>query len=207
LYRRYRVPVRSVVLLLRPQARHKNLSGSVRYEAQTGTGHMNFGYEIVPLWERPVEPLLAGPVRMLPFAPLCRLPENVPLVEGLESVIRRVVERLEREAKGELGKKLWTATYLLTGQRVSPEQAHTIFQGVSHMHDSSTYQMILDEGIIKGRVDELKDTLLRLGPKRFGPPEAAVVDAVTAINDPERLERMRDQLLDVSGWEQLLAVP
>ena len=67
-------------------------------------------------------------VLAVPFAPLCRLPENVPLLEGLESVIRRVVERLEREAPGEQGRKLWTATYLLTGLRVSPEQAHTIFQ-------------------------------------------------------------------------------
>jgi hypothetical protein len=207
LYRIYRVPVRSIVLLLRSKAQHSNVNGSVHYEGVSGPGSTDFRYVIIRLWEQPVEELLAGSLAMLPFAPLCRLPENLPLVEGLGSVIRRVVERLDREAGEEQGRKLWTATFILTGLRVLPEQAHEIFKGVSHMHDSSTYQMILDEGMVKGRVSEVKNTLLRLGPKRFGPADAAVVDAVKAIEDPERLERMRDQLLDVSSWEQLLAIP
>ena len=40
------------------------------------------------------------------------------------------------------------------------------------MRDSDTYQASLDEGRTEGRVDELHRTLIRLGRKRFGEPDA-----------------------------------
>src|SRR5437868_280604 len=60
LYRQYRVPVHSIVILLRPQASHPNLNGTLQYEARPGRGRMDFGYETIRLWERPAEELLAG---------------------------------------------------------------------------------------------------------------------------------------------------
>ncbi len=201
LYRRYRVPVHSIVLLLRPQAQHPNLDGGVRYAARGRPGHMDFGYEIVRLWERPAEDLLAGSLGLLPLAPLCRLPENVPLEEGLGSVIRRVVERLQQEATAEQVKRLFTATYLLTGLRVSRDRANAIFQGVAIMRESDTYQAILDEGRLEGT----KAALLRLGEKRFGPPGQAVKAALDAIEDIGHVHRLLDRLQDATDWEQLLA--
>src|SRR5262245_39704798 len=47
LHRQYLVPVHSIVVLLRPQAAHPNLSGIVNYAARPGRGGMNFGYEVV----------------------------------------------------------------------------------------------------------------------------------------------------------------
>ena len=41
------------------------------------------------------------------------------------------------------------------------------------MRESSVYQGILNEGREEGRVDALQKTLLRLGRKRFGEPDAA----------------------------------
>jgi predicted transposase YdaD len=202
LYRRYRVPVHSVVLLLRPQAQHPNLNGSVRYAARPGPGHMDFGYEIVRLWERPVESLLAGSLGLLPLAPLCRLPENVPLEEGLGSVIRRVVERLQQEAPAEQVKRLFLATYLLTGLRVPRARADAIFQGVAIMRESDTYQAILDEG----RLEDAKTVLLLQGNKRFGPPSDAVKAALDAIEDVGRVHQLLVQLLDATDWQQLLGV-
>src|SRR5262245_42112424 len=57
LHKRHRVPVHSIVLLLRSQAQHRNLNGAVLYEGRSGRGRMEFGYEIVRRWERPVDSL------------------------------------------------------------------------------------------------------------------------------------------------------
>src|SRR3954467_11608122 len=76
LHRQYHVPVHSILVLLRPQAAHSAVTGSVAYAARPGRGNMNFGFEIVPLWERSAETLLAGPLGAAPLAVLGALPEG-----------------------------------------------------------------------------------------------------------------------------------
>jgi len=56
----YHVPVHSIVLLLRPEAAHSNMNGVIDYAPRPGRGSMNFAYEVVRLWERPAEDLLAA---------------------------------------------------------------------------------------------------------------------------------------------------
>jgi hypothetical protein len=68
------------------------------------------------------------------------------------------------------------------------------------MHESSAYQIILDEGEVRG----LHYTLFRLGRKRFGEPDEAVRKAIEAMEDLERLRQMSEDLLDVSSWQELL---
>jgi hypothetical protein len=77
------VPVHSVVVLLRPRAESPALRGSVRYQARAGRGHMDFGFEIVRLWQRPVEALLSGSLATLPLAPLGQLPAGSSPDEAL----------------------------------------------------------------------------------------------------------------------------
>ena len=60
LFAHYHVPVHTIIILLRPQAAHANLNGVVRYAPRPGRGRMDFAYEVVRLWERPVEELLAA---------------------------------------------------------------------------------------------------------------------------------------------------
>lgn len=69
------------------------------------------------------------------------------------------------------------------------------------MRESSTYQAILEEGQAEG----IQRALLLQGRKRFGPPDAATQEAVRAITDVARLEKMSERLLDVSTWQDLLA--
>ena len=56
---------------------------------------------------------------------------------------------------------------------------------------SSTYQAILAEGrakaIQEGRVEGGRSFVLRLGSKRFGPPDAATQAALAAVASFERL--------------------
>ena len=85
------------------------------------------------------------------------------------------------------------------------------------MRQSTTYQAILregrqeglQEGLIEGRVSEAQRLLLRQGGLRFGPPDEPTRAAVEAIRDLDRLERMNDQVLDMSihDWEGLLGTP
>jgi predicted transposase YdaD len=203
LYRRYRVPVHTIVLLLRPRARHPNLSGTLHYQPRPGRGKMDFGYQIVSVWDWPVEGVLTGPVGLLPLAPLCQLPEGVSLEARLAGVIQRLVDRLLGEASPERAKKLLTAAFVLTGLRIDRNVAQQLFQGVQGMRDSSTYQLILDEG----RLEEARRLVIRLGRRPLGAPEPAALTLLQGITDVERLERMADRLTDVADWNELLRTP
>src|SRR5436309_4846118 len=60
LFAHYRVPVHTVIVLLRPEAAHANVSGVIRYAPRPGRGKIDFGYEVIRLWERPAEELLTA---------------------------------------------------------------------------------------------------------------------------------------------------
>jgi hypothetical protein len=51
----------------------------------------------------------------------------------------------------------------------------------------------------------LQNVVLRIAAKRFGPPAAGVPEAVRAVTDRERLERMAERVLDATGWDDVLA--
>jgi hypothetical protein len=71
---------------------------------------------------------------------------------------------------------------------------------MSDMRQSDTYLAILDEG----RIDQAKRMVLLMGGKRFGAPSEAAKAALDAMKDLEQLERLGEQLLDATSWQQLL---
>ncbi len=197
------MPVHSIVVLLRPKARHRNLTGTLRYEARPGRGKMEFQYERVRLWERPADHLLAGPLGLVPLAVLGALPAGLTEEEGLGDVISRLVERLQRDATPGQDAKLLTAAFVLTGLRIEPPLARDLFRGVRAMRESTTFQWILDEG----RIEALQKTLLCLGRKKFGPLPRTLGPTLKAITDVARLEALTERLLDVDTWQELLEEP
>jgi hypothetical protein len=60
LFAHYLVPVHTILLLLRPEAAHSNVNGRIAYEPRPGRGSMEFTFEVVPLWRRPADELLAA---------------------------------------------------------------------------------------------------------------------------------------------------
>ena len=62
------------------------------------------------------------------------------------------------------------------------------------MRESSTYQVILAEGRVEGRIEEAQDIVLRLGSKRFGPPDERVQATIRSIDSRERLELLSERL-------------
>lgn len=209
LHRSYRVPVRSILLLLRPQAMHRNMSGAINYAKTNQRSKMEFVYELVKLWEIPAEHFIDGDLGLTPLAPLGKLPENLPKEDGLANVIQRVVDRLLRESQPKKQKELLVATYLLSGLIITPEKAQELFKGAKAMQESSTYMAILEEGIEKGiekgTKETLTETILRLGTKRFGEPSPAMEKRLKRIHSKKRLEDLTDKILDAKSWEELMA--
>lgn len=108
LHRRHRLPVQSVILLLRPEADGPRMTGTLNLEIPGGDRYLSFCYNTVRLWEEPVDALLAGGVGTLPLAPLTRVTEA-----DLPHVVRRMQERIEREVSPAQAGALWTATHVL----------------------------------------------------------------------------------------------
>ena len=97
------------------------------------------------------------------------------------------------------------------GLRYPDAMIGELLRGVRAMRESSTYQAFLREGEAvgeaRGRASEARAILLRLGSRRFGPPDRRTRVAVQRLADLGRLERLTDRVLDVGSWEDLLAEP
>lgn len=150
------------------------------------------------VWQLPAEQVLAGGIGTLPLAPVGDVqPGDVP------DVIRRMKERLRGERRRGRAADVWAATYVLLGLRYSQAFADLLFQEVLGMEESVTYQAI----VRRGRIEGTRRLILRLGRKRFGPPDEAATAALNAIADVQRLEDLGERLLDVGSWQELLGLP
>lgn len=65
-------------------------------------------------------------------------------------------------------------------------------------------EAILEEGMAKGAVKQMRKYLLRHGRQRFGEPDAAIADAINQMDDLDRLEALADRVSAVSSWSELL---
>lgn len=132
-------------------------------------------------------------------------------VEALPAIVRQMEARIEAEAPDEAG-ELWVSTYVLMGLRYTRSFSTQLLKGVRAMKESVTYQAILEEGkeigkeigAVVGKTEEARALLLRLGRKRFGPPDASTVQTVVAISELETLEEWLERLLEVESWAELL---
>ncbi len=203
IYAHYKVPVHSILVLLRPEAAHSNQTGVIQYAPRPSRGRMDFSYEMDRLWQRPAKRLLAADLGVTPLAMLGQLPEGPSLEDRLTVVAQRIVERVIQEAPPERAKKLLADAYLLTGLRVRRDIAARIFRGVRAMQDSDTYLAILDEGQEK----HAKKTVLLLGEKKLGAPDESVKARLAGITDLERLDRMILQAVTAASWKEILETP
>jgi hypothetical protein len=75
---------------------------------------------------------------------------------------------------------------------------------------STVYQVILEKGQARGeargRVEEARTAVLRIGRSGLGAPSRAVRRALAGITDLHRLRRTVDQVLRVDSWKDLLEV-
>lgn len=200
LHGRHAVPVRSVAVLLRQKADSANLTGLLAYGE--GTGRVEFHYEVVRLWQQPVENALRWGLSALPLATLCQMPAGQSLPDALRTVVQQIQRRLGQEASHAESMRLMTAAYILTGLRVKKDAVSSIYRGVGLMTEMTAYDEALEEAAIA-----CHRLLVRQGRKRFGDPDAKTETELKSIRDLDRLERLADAILSAKSWSELLATP
>jgi len=196
LHDRFLIPVHTIAVLLRREADGAELTGLLSYGPRPELGGLRFAYRVVRVWEWQVEEVLRDGLGTLPLAPLSQQVTRATLPE----IVHRIDDRLRREGAPLEAATLWTATYVLLGLRFSDEIVTEALQGAGHMEESVTYQAI----VRRGRLQELRLTILRQGRKRFGPADGDTETALANIMDLERLQRMSERLLDAASWQELL---
>ena len=205
---KHKLPVRSVLILLRPQAESLRIAGGVG-EVNDADMYLEFRYRVIRLWEQPVESILGGGMGTLPLAPISKVAEG-----NLPQIISRMEQRLAGELPPSEVNETWTATFILLGLRYPPEVGAMLLRGARHMKESTTYQAILAEGEAKGeakgemlgRLHEAKTLLLRLGTRQLQPPPPSIEAQIATITELTRLETMIERTTQVSSWEDLLSL-
>ena len=200
---RKKLPVITVLVLLRPATDGPAITGQIVEQVGDKPAHLVFQYEVVRVWELPVQQLLAGGLGTLPLAFLSNVQED-----ELPDVVHQVQQRIRQEADPGLAGELWTAAYVLMGARDPGEMVDALLKGVRDMEESVTYQAIIqkgkDIGMREGEAKRARSILLNLGRKRFGRPDAPIRASIDSIQSPDRLERLAERILEASSWADLL---
>ena len=201
---RHNMRVWSVAVLLRPEAEASALTGRLELGLPDGQRVHDFRHGVVRAWRQSAEAVLQGPLSILPMALLADIPP-----EAARSVLRRIDERLVREATEPEAARLMSSTFLLAGLRFEEETIVQLFYGVRTMSlldskilkDSSSYRLLEK----KIRVEEARSILADLATDRFGTPNEPQKRLLDGIEDHDRLVRLCKKVGVVSTWEELLA--
>lgn len=206
-----RLPVRTVVLLLRPPSEPLGRRLSGRYRSAEGARlFVDFFYEPIRLWEQPPEPLLEQPGTL----PLATLSDLEPM--GEQAFVQAMARSLERQPPRQR-KELAALSTVFAGLRPGLSLAKIILERFPEMKESTTYKEILSEGeargeargqargITLGRLEAAREHVLRLGTKRFGPPSPEVQEAIEKETDLHRLEVLFERAITADSWDQVLS--
>ena len=195
---RHRRVVLSVPVLLCPAADSPQWNGLLKRGLPGEAPISTLRYEVVRVWEVPVDELLSGGTGTLALAPISDVPEG-----EVRRVIGLMKERLSGSRRPRRAADVWAATYVLLGLRYSDEFAHALFEEVLGMEESATYQAI----VRRGRAEGERRLLMMLGETKFGPPDAAARATIEGIGDVTELEALGVRLMSADSWQELLARP
>jgi predicted transposase YdaD len=161
-----------------------------------------FRYQVLRVWQLSPQVLLQGGLALLPLAPISAVTEA-----ELPGIIEQMERRLREPGAAKKRETVWAASFLLLGLRYSSTIAAQLFRGVLSMKESSTYQMILEEGRGEGAVAEAKKVLRLQGDETFGLPDRRTAKAIERISDLTHLEALLKRLPSVRSWQELLSLP
>ena len=203
------LPVLTVLILLRKEANSPGLTGSYERQLPDGWLTSRYNYRVVRLWQEDPElvpdrrgqPDAAGPADQRQGRGSAR-PDPADGPSNQRRAQAAGGQALDRHAAAD-GVSLRGRAGDSVGGR-----------SVEDMRDSTTYQAIVREGLLEGRregrqegrQEEARRLLLRHGTRRFGAPDAAVIAAVEAIDNVDRLESLTDRIFDATAgdWNDLL---
>ncbi|MBY0230945.1 MAG: hypothetical protein K2W96_16790, partial [Gemmataceae bacterium] len=114
LTRKHGLPVRSVLLLLRPEANATAATGEWEVRENPDdpdeVPYLVFRYRVVRLWEEPLAPLLEGAAALVPLAPLTDAART-----DLQGTVKRAVERLRAETPPDESSRMMSAMAVMLG--------------------------------------------------------------------------------------------
>jgi hypothetical protein len=193
----HKLPVHSIVMLLRPIANATDLPGYYEVFSADGLPYLTFRDTVLRIWEESIDHLLAAGAGLAPLALLTN-----EAAADLPIAFSRLRERLHADdVPDTLEHKLLGAAYVLCGLRYEQHQVDELYQELNMiLEDSTTYQAI----IRKGQVKEAHSIILRQGAQRFGQASEQTASIIGAISDQDHLERIIDRILNATGWEDLI---
>jgi len=200
LHYRFRVPVHSLIVLLRPAADDSKLSERLHYQVRPGKGKMDFGYDVVRLWKWPAQRLLRGGLGTVPLALLGRFPgKKWPVEIAMIRWFSKYWNACRREhPAGEA--KLLTAAYVLSGLRVPRIVFRPSLSGESKpCRINALIKASSKMGALTKRAASFSAKA-----QRFGKPSAAVQARIEGLANLDQLERLTDRILAASSWQELL---
>ena len=207
---KYGVPVRSIVFLLREEADSKEITGQFRQFASDGELYLDFRFIVVRIWLIPTDLILESGIGTLPLAIVSKVTES-----ELPAVVQRMQERVDQELAPDERSLFWTTSYLLLGLNYPIEFVDNLLRGKDHMKNSSTYMGILEKGkeigilqgkeigIEQGKEEYARDTIFRIGERRFGKPDRAIVEKIESVHSLETLTSLVDRLTGIETWDEL----
>jgi predicted transposase YdaD len=197
LYRRYRLPITQVLILLKPTDRIEARDDRFQVEQ---TQHQ---FQIIRLWEQDPFPLLSDPA-LLPLAVLAAM-------DSPEQLLYQVANQVGKIEAPEIRRETLTCAQVLAGLRFDKQLIQRIFrEGV--MRESVIYQEIIQEGLAEGRQQGLQQgkqqeaasLALRLLSRRLGAVDPALQDQIQQLS-VEQVEDLVEAVLDFSQSEDLNA--
>jgi hypothetical protein len=195
LYKRHKLRVRTLLVLLHPDADSPQVTGLYERGFPGEPSDVTLRYQTVRVWQVPAKKWLKGGLGLLPLAPLGAMrPEDLP------AVIAKMKARLGPKVPRQKRKELWSATSILMGLCFELAEIESLLQGVVEMEQSVTYQAILN----RGKAEEARKMLLIFGRTRFGEPAATELEALNAITEVGRIEKIAERLQDAANWRELL---
>jgi hypothetical protein len=193
---RHDKPVRTVVVLLRPEADSPALSGRYQRGFDGEEPYRVFRYDVMRVWKLDPEALLKGGLGTLPLAPLAaKSKEDVP------AILAGVRERID--LSGAAGAtSVWETTLPLLELRFSEEEIQMFLRDV--LPKSKIFEAIKQEGNKEAAV-KLRETLLVLATESLGAPDEETRAKIGKIDDVFRLNDLILRQRLVKSWEELLA--
>ena len=124
LYHRHKLPVLTVLVLLRREANSPSFTGSFEIRMRDGWQTNQYNYRVVRMWDEDPEPYLTSGINLVPLAPITNVTED-----ELPGLVKRMSGRISAEPQPSAA-KLWTATYLLMGLCYSEQVISQLLDGV-----------------------------------------------------------------------------
>lgn len=188
--------VRTVVVVLRPEADSPALSGRYQRGFEEEEPYRVFRYDVLRVWTLDPDALLKGGLGTLPLAPVAAKSKA-----ELPAVLARVRERVVAPG-GPGASGVWATTLTLLELRYSTEEIQMLI-GID-LPKSKVFEAIQREGYREAAI-KLRETLLVLATESLGAPDEEARAKIEKIDDVFRLNELLLRQRLVKSWKELLA--